>query len=61
VALAYSLESQFLPVEDPSDLTVIEMVNEAMRAFEYASASELILTSPSEILSDNKGFSFVKA
>jgi hypothetical protein len=32
-ALADSLEAQFQPVNDPSDTAVIEMVNEAMRAY----------------------------
>jgi hypothetical protein len=36
-------------VNDPSDPAVIEMVNEAMRAYEYALASEPNLTSPSEV------------
>jgi hypothetical protein len=38
-ALADSLETQFQPVNDPSDLAVIEVVNEAMWAYEYAPAS----------------------
>jgi hypothetical protein len=49
-ALADSLEAQLQPVNDPSDPAVIEMVNEAMRAYEYAPASEPKLTSPSEFL-----------
>jgi hypothetical protein len=36
-------------VDDPSDPAVIEMVYEAMRAYEYAPASEPKLTSPSEV------------
>jgi hypothetical protein len=48
-ALADSLEAQFQPVNDPSDPAVIEMVNEAMQAYEYAPASEPKLTSPSEV------------
>jgi hypothetical protein len=48
-ALADSLETQFQPVNDPSDPAVIEIVDEAMRAYEYAPASEPKLTSPSEI------------
>jgi hypothetical protein len=39
-ALADSLESQFQPVDDPSDPTDIEIINEAMRAYEYAFAIE---------------------
>jgi hypothetical protein len=46
-ALADSLEAQFQPVSDPSDPTVTETVSEAMRAYEYSSASEPKLTSPS--------------
>jgi hypothetical protein len=38
-ALADSLEAQFQPVSDPSSPAVIEVVNEAMRAYEYAPAS----------------------
>jgi hypothetical protein len=39
-------EAQFQPVNDPSDPAVIEMVNKAMRAYEYVPASEPKLTSP---------------
>jgi hypothetical protein len=35
-ALADSLEAQFQPAVGPSDPAVIEMANEAMRAYEYA-------------------------
>jgi hypothetical protein len=35
-ALAHSLVAHFQPVNDPSDLPVVEMFNEAMRAYEYA-------------------------
>jgi hypothetical protein len=49
-ALADSLEAQFQPLDDPSDSAVIEMLNEAMRAYEYAPASEPKLTSASEVL-----------
>jgi len=48
-ALAYSLEAQFQPVNDPSSPAVNEVVNEVMRAYEYAPASEPKLTSPSEV------------
>jgi hypothetical protein len=40
-ALADSLEAQFQPVKDLSSPAVIEVVNEAMFAYEYATASEL--------------------
>jgi hypothetical protein len=48
--LADSLEAQFQPMNDPSEPAVIEMVNGAMRAYEYAPTSEPKLTSPSEVL-----------
>jgi hypothetical protein len=54
-ALADSLETHFQPVNDPSDPAVIEMVNEAMRAYEYAPASDLKLTSLSEVLQAIRG------
>jgi hypothetical protein len=53
--LADSLESQFRPVNDPSDAAVIEIVNEAIHAHEYAPASELNLTSPSNVLHAIRG------
>jgi hypothetical protein len=49
-ALAKSLEAQFQPVNDPSSPAVIEVVNEAMHAYEYAPASEPKLTSRLEVL-----------
>jgi hypothetical protein len=39
-ALADSLEAQFQPINDPSSPAVIEVVYEAMHAYEYAPASE---------------------
>jgi hypothetical protein len=48
-------------VKDPSEPAVIEMVNKAMRAYEYAPASEQNLTSPSEVLQAIKGLKFGKA
>jgi hypothetical protein len=42
-------------VDDPLDLAVIEMVNEAMPAYEYAPASEAKLATPFEILEAIKG------
>jgi hypothetical protein len=47
-------------VDDPSDPAVIEMVDVAMRAYEYAHASELTLTSLSEVLQSIKGLKFGK-
>jgi hypothetical protein len=60
-ALADSFEAQFQPVNDPWEPAVIEMVNEAMRAYEYAPASELKLTGPSEVLQAIKGLKVGKA
>jgi hypothetical protein len=50
-ALAASLDAQFQPANDPSDPAFIDMVDEAMRAYVYAPASEPKLTSPSETMS----------
>ncbi|KDR21887.1 hypothetical protein L798_00389 [Zootermopsis nevadensis] len=54
-ALTDNLEVQFQPVDDLSDLTVIDTVDEAMRANEYAPASEPKLTSPLDVLQTIKG------
>jgi hypothetical protein len=59
--LADSLEAQFQPVNDPSDPAVIEMPNEAMRAYEYDPASEPKLTSPSEVQQAIRGLKVGKA
>jgi hypothetical protein len=48
-ALADRREAQFQPVNGPSDPAVFEMVNKAMRAYEYVPESETKLTSPSEV------------
>jgi hypothetical protein len=53
--LAHSLDAQFQRQKDPSEPAVTETVNEAMRAYEYAPASELKLTSPSEVPQAIKG------
>jgi hypothetical protein len=45
-ALAYSLEAQFQPVDDPSDPAFTEMVHVEKRAYKYDKASEPILTTP---------------
>jgi hypothetical protein len=60
-ALAVSIEAQFQPVDDQSVPAVIEMVNEAMRAYKYAPGSEPILTSPSEVLQAIRGLKVGKA
>jgi hypothetical protein len=60
-ALADSLEAQFQPVDDPPDPAFTEMVDVAMRAYEYAPASEPTLTTPTEILKAIKGLKVGKA
>jgi hypothetical protein len=60
-ALSDSLEAQFQPVKDPSSPAVIEVVNEAMRAYEYSPASEPKLTCPTEVLEAIKGRKVGKA
>jgi hypothetical protein len=54
-ALADSLDAQFQPVDDPSDPALTEMVDVAMCAYEYATASEPTLTTPSEVLEGRQG------
>jgi hypothetical protein len=56
-----SLEAQFQPENDPSDPAVIEMVNRAMRTYEYVPASELKVTSPSEVQQAIRGLKVGKA
>jgi hypothetical protein len=60
-ALADSLEAQFQPVNDSSDPAAIEMVNKAMRAYEYVPSSERKLTSPSEVHQALRGLKVGKA
>jgi hypothetical protein len=48
-------------VNDPSVPAVIEMVNKAMRAYEYAPVSEPKLTSPSEVQQAIRGLKVGKA
>jgi hypothetical protein len=59
--LADSLEAQFQPVDDPSDPAFTEMVDVAMRAYEYAPASEPTLTTPSEVIKAIKRLKVGKA
>jgi hypothetical protein len=59
--LADSLDAQIPPVGDRSDPTVIQMVGEAMRAYEYAPASEPTLTAPSEVIQAIEGLKVGKA
>jgi hypothetical protein len=48
-ALVESLEAQFQPVNEPSVLAVIEVVNEVMGAYLFAPASEPKLTDTPEV------------
>jgi hypothetical protein len=59
-ALADSLEVQVQPVKDTSDPAVIEILNEAKRAYEYATANEPKSTSPSEVQQAIRGLKFGK-
>jgi hypothetical protein len=54
-ALTNSLESQFEPVNDPSDPAVIEKVAEALQAYSYAPASEPKLTNHMEVQESIRG------
>jgi hypothetical protein len=60
-ALADSLEAQFQPVDAPADPAFTEMVEVAIRAYEYAPASEPTFTTPAEILKAIKGLKVDKA
>jgi hypothetical protein len=60
-ALADSLESQFQPVNDPSDPAVIEKVAEALQAYSYAPASEPKLTNAMEVQDAIRGLRVGKA
>jgi hypothetical protein len=59
--LADSLEAQFQPENVPSSPAVIEAVDEAMNAYEYAPASEPEFTSPSEVQETIKSLKSGKA
>jgi hypothetical protein len=48
-ALADSLESQFQPLKDPPEPTVIKIFDEAMRAYTLALASKPKLNNPAEV------------
>jgi hypothetical protein len=61
VALAVSLESQFQPVNNPFVPAVIEVVNETMRTYSYAPASEPQLTNPAEVQTAFRGLKVSKA
>ena len=59
--LADSLEAQFQPVNHPSVPVVIGEVNEAMRAYTIAPASEPKLTNPTEVQDAKRGLKVGKA
>jgi hypothetical protein len=60
-AVADSLEAPFQPLDYPSDPAFTKMVDEAMRAYECAPASEPTLTTPSEVLQAVRGLKAGKA
>jgi hypothetical protein len=60
-ALADSLDAQFPPANDSSDLAVIEKVTEALQAYSYAPASEPKLTNPKEVQDAIRGLKVGKA
>jgi hypothetical protein len=60
-ALADSLDSQFQPVNDPSDPVVIEKVTEVLQAYSHAPASEHQLTNPMEVQDAIRGLKVGKA
>jgi hypothetical protein len=60
-AFANSFETQFQPVNDPSVPAVIEVVNEPMRAYSDAPASEPQLTNPAEVQTAIRGLKVSKA
>jgi hypothetical protein len=59
--LADSLEAQFQPVDDLSSPAVTEAVDEVMRTYKYAPASEPKLTRPSKVQEVIKGLKVGKA
>lgn len=60
-ALAGSLEAQFQPVNEPSLPAVIEVVDEVMRAYLFAPASEPKLTDTPEVQDAIRGLKVGKA
>ena len=60
-ALADSLDAPFQPVNDQSEPAVIEVVNEAMRAYSFAPASQPTLTIPTEDQDNVRGLKVGKA
>jgi hypothetical protein len=55
------LEAQFQPVKDPSVPAVIDVVNEAVRAYSFVSTSESKLTNPTEVQGVIRGLEVGKA
>jgi hypothetical protein len=60
-ALADRLEAQFQPVNDPLVPAVIEVLNEAIRSYSFAPASEPKLTNPMEVQDAIQGLKVGKA
>ena len=54
-------EALFQPVNDPSVPAVIEVVNEAMRTYLLAHASEVKLANPTDVQQTIRGFKVGKA
>ena len=54
-------EALFQPVNDPSVPAVIEVVNEAMRTYSLAHASEVKLANPTDVQQTIRGFKVGKA
>jgi hypothetical protein len=59
--LVDSLEAPFQPVNDLSDPAVIEMVDQALRAYSFAPASEPKLTNPAAVQDAIQGLKVGKA
>jgi hypothetical protein len=60
-ALADSLQPELQPVKDPSEPSVIEVVNEAMRVYVSAPGSEPQLTNPADVKDAIRGLKVGKA
>ena len=60
-ALADSLEAQFQPLNDPSELAVIEMVDVTFREYAFAPACEPKSTNPTDIQDAIRSFKVDRA
>jgi hypothetical protein len=60
-ALADTLETQFQPVADPSVPAVVETVDETLKSYFQAPASESKLTNPEEVYGAIRSFKVAKA